>query len=115
MSMWPQWYKPPGYARTMPKVGIARRLISHAADRLEIPAQDVVSSRRNKRLIYARSMVAVVLKERGWSYPRIGAALGGRDHTTIIHSVERAETYLAMHPPLAGILTSMRFLSGVAA
>lgn len=35
-----------------------------------------------------RHVVAWLLYRRaGWSYPRIGKALGGRHHTTIMHSV----------------------------
>jgi hypothetical protein len=37
----------------------------------------------------ARAEIYVLLRERGWSYPRIGALMGGRDHTTIITSVQR--------------------------
>jgi len=37
----------------------------------------------------ARAEIYVLLRERGWSYPRIGALMDGRDHTTIITSVQR--------------------------
>jgi hypothetical protein len=37
----------------------------------------------------ARAEIYVLLRERGWSYPRIGAFMGGRDHTTILTSVHR--------------------------
>jgi len=36
-----------------------------------------------------RAEIYVLLRERGWSYPRIGALMGGRDHTTILTSVHR--------------------------
>jgi hypothetical protein len=37
----------------------------------------------------ARAEIYILLRERKWSYPRIGALMGGRDHTTIITSVQR--------------------------
>ena len=37
----------------------------------------------------ARAEIYVLLRERGWSYPRIGALMDGRDHTTIMTSVQR--------------------------
>ena len=39
-----------------------------------------------------RAEIYVLLRERGWSYPRIGALMGGRDHTTIMTSVQRYHT-----------------------
>jgi hypothetical protein len=35
------------------------------------------------------------LRERGWSYPRIGKLFGGKDHSTIIHGVRRADYMIA--------------------
>ena len=37
----------------------------------------------------ARAEIYVLLRERGWSYPRIGALMDGRDHTTIMTRVQR--------------------------
>ena len=51
---------------------------------------DEVSGRSNRRAcLDARASVYVVLRARGWSYPKIGALVGGRDHTSVINSVQR--------------------------
>jgi len=39
----------------------------------------------------ARFAMYKTLRERGWSYPRIGKLFGGKDHSTIIHGVRRAD------------------------
>ena len=39
--------------------------------------------------VNARAEIYALLRERGWSYPQIGRLVGGRDHTTIINSVQR--------------------------
>ena len=51
---------------------------------------DQIIGRTNKNThVFARADVYILLRERGWSYPRIGALCGGRDHTTVISSVQR--------------------------
>ena len=39
--------------------------------------------------VRVRAAIYIALRTRGWSFPRIGALCGGRDHTTIINSVQR--------------------------
>lgn len=44
---------------------------------------------RNQPLVHARWAVAYLLRKRGWTARRIGLLLGGRDHTTILHAIDR--------------------------
>jgi chromosomal replication initiation ATPase DnaA len=39
---------------------------------------------RTRAMSYSRRIVIQKLRAEGWSYPRIGRALGGRHHTTIL-------------------------------
>lgn len=43
-------------------------------------------SGERRRVVPARQETYAVLRERGWSYPKIGALLA-RDHTTVIYGV----------------------------
>ena len=55
------------------------------------PAQ-IKGHSRAREFVDARMRVAVILhRDRGWSLPRIGWLLGGRDPTTILHLVRKAE------------------------
>ncbi len=94
MNLWPAHYTPP--AKPPRFFGIANALVGHAAQAIRFTPDEVTGQRRHKMLIAARSAIAIVLLERGWSYPRIGRALN-RDHTTIVHAVQvwpaRARTY----------------------
>lgn len=79
MSLWPKWYRPP--------TGLASDLIGFVAREFGVSPAEVKGAGRNRMLVGARSVIAVVLREqRGLSYPTIGRMLGGRDHSTIQHS-----------------------------
>ena len=60
-----------------------------------VPAETLVApnklASRKARYVRARSLVMLILRNRGFSYPRIGEWLGGRDHSTVINSVKRIE------------------------
>lgn len=46
---------------------------------------------RTKHLSHARHVAAWLMRQGGMSYPEIGRALGGRDHTTAMNSVGAVE------------------------
>ena len=56
-----------------------------------VEPEDLLGPSRFGFLIPARFALYKALSERGWSYAAIGRFVGGRDHTTIIHGVTRAE------------------------
>jgi len=61
--------------------------------------------RRFPALIEARFAYVLVSRRRlKLSTPRIGDALGGRDHTTILHALRRAEAREAVDPDFAACL-----------
>lgn len=66
-----------------------KRAIAAVLDRLGMTWAQ--ANARSNAHVHAntRAEIYVLLRERGWSYPRIGALMGGRDHTTIITSVQR--------------------------
>jgi chromosomal replication initiator protein len=48
---------------------------------------------KRRRIAYARFVLAWAIRQHdpGRSFAAIGQALGGRDHTTILYAIERAE------------------------
>ncbi len=44
------------------------------------------------------------------SYPAIGKKLGGRDHTTVIHSCEKVKLEIKSDPELEEEITQIRML-----
>ena len=66
------------------------------ADYFQIPLGDLRGVRRQRSILYPRQ-VAMYLCRRltEASLPEIGRAFGGRDHTTVMHAVEKIEREIA--------------------
>lgn len=55
-----------------------------------ISEEDVVGRSRVRVVAQTRQEIAAQLREGGFTYKEIGALLGGRDHSTMVHGVRRA-------------------------
>lgn len=66
---------------------------------------------RRKEVVRARQMIMFILREDfNESYPSIGSKLGGKDHTTVIHSYEKVKNELLTNPHLMKELDDIRIL-----
>jgi chromosomal replication initiation ATPase DnaA len=66
---------------------------------------------RRKEIVKARQMIMFVLREDfNESYPSIGSKLGGKDHTTVIHSYEKIKNDLTTDPVLMKEIAELRSL-----
>ncbi len=62
-------------------------VVKTIADYYEINESDIYDKTRRKEIVRARQVVMYILREDfNVSYPLIGQKLGGKDHTTVIHS-----------------------------
>lgn len=69
-----------------------RPVVLLVAARLDLPLSRVLGPERTERLARARfAAVWVARTALGASWRRIGAQLGRRDHSTVIHAYRRAE------------------------
>ena len=69
---------------------IKARLLNKTSELFDIHKRDLNSRVRFASIMPARFAMYKALRERRWSYPRIGK-LFEKDHSTIIHGVKRAE------------------------
>ena len=70
---------------------------------------DIKSERRTKNVIRPRFVTAYLAKElTGFSYPRIGRAIGGRDHTTIWNAIQSIEGALKFEPELVETISVLK-------
>jgi chromosomal replication initiator protein len=69
------------------------------AEAFQIPVSNMESERRTNEVVFPR-MIAMYLAKalRPDSYPKIGRAFGGRNHTTILHAVRKIERMMSCDP-----------------
>ncbi len=62
------------------------------ADYFKLRTSDLISQRRTRSLARPRQMAMALIKElTNHSLPEIGAAFGGRDHTTVMHACRKVK------------------------
>jgi hypothetical protein len=72
-----------------------RAILAAVAERFGVALNDLLSRRRQRGLAVPRHLAIALCKRLTMhSLPEIGRRAGGRDHTTILHSVMRAEAAL---------------------
>ncbi|WP_320668511.1 chromosomal replication initiator protein DnaA [Patulibacter defluvii] len=65
----------------------------------EISEDDLLSRRSDKRLAWARKLAMYVAREEtGDSYPNLGRAFGGRNHTTVMNAVRGVSAQIERDP-----------------
>jgi len=68
----------------------SKEILKKIADFYDITTEQILGPRRNKELVYPRQICAYILREElNYSFPKIGKELGGKDHTTIMHSCNK--------------------------
>ncbi|HEX8964994.1 MAG TPA: chromosomal replication initiator protein DnaA [Patescibacteria group bacterium] len=88
-------------------------IIKTVCDFYNIKATQLKGPKRDASLVRARQATMYLLKkELGLTFVEIGNVLGGRDHTTIMHGVEKVENMLetipAFHEEIRGITKTLR-------
>jgi chromosomal replication initiator protein len=74
-----------------------------------LSVQELVSAARNRELVQPRQIAMYLIRqETDASLPEIGALLGGRDHTTVIHGVDRVKERLESEDQLRRDVMSVR-------
>jgi chromosomal replication initiator protein len=91
------------------KMVSVNELIKIVADFFNIEEHSVCDKTRRKEVVRPRQIVMYILREDfNISYPTIGDKLGGRDHTTVIHSCEKIKNDLKNDNSLSQQLNQIR-------
>ncbi len=73
-----------------PRPITARSILDATASMFDFSIEDLTGQSRRRPLVTARQVAMYVFRElTDFSYPMIGREFGGRDHTTVIHAVEK--------------------------
>ncbi|MFZ5749073.1 MAG: helix-turn-helix domain-containing protein [Pseudomonadota bacterium] len=85
-----------------PSIG---EIIGRVAWETGLRRAEIVGRSREARLFRARCAVTLLARRMtGYSTGQIGQAMGKRDHTTILHQIDRAAAFEARDPAFAALV-----------
>ena len=77
---------------TQPKRLTEKQVVERTAKYFEIDVDEITGPKRNRSIVVPRQIAMYLLRsELHMSFPKVATALGRKDHTTAIHSVEKIE------------------------
>jgi len=86
-------------------------VVDKVARYFDIDQSSVYEKTRRKEIVKPRQIIMYLLREDFQvSYPAIGKKLGGRDHTTVIHSCEKIKEELKLNNELEDEIAQIRAL-----
>lgn len=90
-----------------------KEIVKIIADFYKIEEETIYEKTRKKEVIKPRQIIMYILREDfSISYPSIGEKLGGRDHTTVIHSCEKIKREVKFDTLLSKEIQEIRSIIG---
>lgn len=81
---------------TKKRITSAKKIAESVAEFYNITLEDLIKQSRKKEYVKPRQIAMFLIrKELDNSFPSIGDFFGGRDHTTVMHAVEKIENLMA--------------------
>lgn len=95
-----------------PKKNIAiKDVVKTVAEYYKLEEMSIYEKTRKKEIVKTRQVIMYLLREDfNVSYPLIGQKLGGKDHTTVMHSCVKIKTDLKNDPQLMQELEQIRIM-----
>ncbi|MPY93007.1 MAG: chromosomal replication initiator protein DnaA [Acidimicrobiia bacterium] len=83
-------------------------ILDTTCERFTFSVEDLIGKSRRRPLVQARQVAMYVMRElTDLSYPAIAREFGGRDHTTVIHAVEKIGTLMKERRQIYDQVTAM--------
>jgi len=80
---------------TQPRVVTPELILDETAKMFGWTVEDLIGKSRRRPLVTARQIGMYVFRElTDYSYPRIAEVFGGRDHTTVMHAVDKIKSQM---------------------
>ena len=93
------------------KVVSVKHVVNKVAQFYGIDEDSIYEKTRRREVVRPRQIIMYILREDfSISYPTIGSKLGGRDHTTVIHSCEKIKREIIVDTELSQEIQSIRTL-----
>ena len=83
-------------------------IIDIVAEHFHIKPEDIKGKKRTAEIVYPRQIAMYLCQDHGDSLKRIGELLGGRDHTTVMHGVEKISNELKTNDSTARLIQTIR-------
>ena len=79
------------------------------AEHFQISVDDMKSKKRSANLAFPRQVAMYLCRKlTNESFPKIGIEFGGKDHSTVMHSVEKIEKEMLTNKELANIIEKLK-------
>jgi chromosomal replication initiator protein len=97
---------------TRPQKNVSvKNVVSKVAEFYGIDEESIYEKTRRREVVRPRQVIMYLLREDyNVSYPAIGSKLGGRDHTTVIHSCEKIKREVVEDNDLSKEIQDIRTL-----
>jgi chromosomal replication initiator protein len=84
------------------------RIQKIVAEEFQITVDDIRSKKRSSNISFPRQIAMYLCRMLTTeSFPKIGTDFGGKDHSTVMHSVEKIEKEMKTNPDLAKIVDKL--------
>ena len=91
-----------------------QRIQRIVAEYFQISVEDIRSKKRNSNISNPRQIAMYLCRNMtDESFPRIGIEFGGKDHSTVMHSVEKIEKEIKANKDLANVIEKLKKDIGV--
>lgn len=98
------------FARPQRNISV-KNVVDRVAGFYGIDEESIYEKTRRREVVRPRQIIMYILREDfSISYPTIGTKIGGRDHTTVIHSCEKIKREIVVDSELAKEIQSIRTL-----
>lgn len=98
------------FARPQKNISV-KNVVDKVAEFYGIDEESIYEKTRRREVVRPRQVIMYILREDfNISYPTIGTKLGGRDHTTVIHSCEKIKREILVDSDLEKEVQSIRTL-----
>lgn len=85
-----------------------REILNEVARGLNLRPEDILGARRRPDLVLARQVAMYLCRQKlGLSYPELGRAFGGRDHSTVIYAIKKIKKLLISNKGVQRLVTQL--------
>lgn len=84
-------------------------IVRTVAEHLALTPRDIMGSKRHPALVRARQLAMYLCRElQGTSYPALGRFFGGKDHSTVAHSIKKITSLLISDKDVQHLVTELK-------